>query len=193
MANAKDPFNTGRKNQAGLRYLNFLRGTHKPAKVHVPPTGYYVVQEFVAFDDSASNFSSGSGAKEIDLNTYDTARLFPRDVLILFAYFEIVEDFAGGSLSAMTVSWGDTGNTDEGLTAVSCFTGALAAATRGKITPAYGVKLKQTSNDAGPWVEFNYAPVLEFTPTGDDCDACTTGHIRVISWVSPLPQLGANG
>lgn len=90
----------------------------------------------------------------------------PANARIVYAHANLLEVFAGGSVSACTVALGDAGDTDEQITAVSVFTGATLGL------------LPKTGTYAGTAIESAYTPIVTVTTVDGNIDTLTSGKIE---------------
>lgn len=97
------------------------------------------------------------------------AEAVPANAQILGAAIVRLEDFAGGSSSAVVVDLGDAGDPDELVDAADVFTGAKAAEALSFANGTYSL---------GDF-EAAYAPQVVVTATGDNVDALTAGRVEV--------------
>lgn len=99
----------------------------------------------------------------------------PTNVFPVAAYVEITTAMSGGTVSAVTVSVGDTAAATEVMAAVSVFTGAS-----GKVQGTPG------ANSGLFKIEAAYAPIAKFTSTTANLADLTAGSITVHLLYAPL-------
>jgi len=102
-----------------------------------------------------------------DLNTGKGESAIPANSKIVNCWINLLEVFAGGTVSACTVKLGDAGSDNELITNVSVFTGA-----------ALGIKPMTGSYSAK--FEAGYVPIATFTSTTDNVVNLSTGLLEVI-------------
>jgi hypothetical protein len=96
----------------------------------------------------------------------DGAAMPPANSRITYVHANLIEVFAGGSVSACTIALGKSGATTEQMTALNVFTGA-----------ALGLKPK-TGAYTGLVIEAAYAPLLTVATTNGNVEALTSGLIE---------------
>lgn len=116
-------------------------------------------------------------SQEIDLNTAFPANAFPANALVMGCYIKRITDFSGGSVSALTVQVGDTGDPNGLLTATSVFTGVGA-----------GYTATTGAAEYAPHPEAAFLPTLTLTSTSDDVDALTAGRLKICIPFQPLHE-----
>jgi len=178
MANASFSLRWGRKNGYARRLWDGLRTDHTG---YIPSIPHWYTQ-LIQFSD----FTAAATSEELDINVKYPTNAFPSNARIKDMMFHNITDWAGTSITAVTVEIGDTGDPNEGLTAVSTFTGVGA----GIITPAYGTKLDGSASDTPPWFEAAYVPTITLRATGANVTALTAGKLRVAILVEPIQALG---
>jgi hypothetical protein len=93
----------------------------------------------------------------------------PANAKIMDAWVVRIADFAGGSVTAVTVDLGDSGNDDELLDAADLFTGAKATAAVSNADGIYSLGS----------IESAYVPQLVFTTVGANLDDLTAGACEI--------------
>jgi hypothetical protein len=116
-------------------------------------------------------------SQEISLNAAFPASAFPANMQVGEAYIKRITDFAGGSISALTVQVGDTGDPNGLLTATSVFTGVGAGYTATVAAAEYAMH-----------PEAAFVPTLTLTATADDLDTITAGRLKVVIPIRPLHE-----
>lgn len=158
MANTTSPLKRGRSKGFGRSLLDLIRNGFRGI-----PVGEFTFDFYVKYSD----FSDADTSEELDLNVTFPKRALPTNIRIRDTYAELVQEFAGGTVSAATVEVGDTGDPNERFTALNVFTGA-------------GTGLKTVTEGALPRsFEAAYAPVLKLDTTGGNINTLTAGIIRI--------------
>lgn len=113
--------------------------------------------------------------QELDLNVLFPNNTFPEGVdLLEGAFVQVLALSAGGSLSAVTVSLGDTGDPNGLMTASNTLGGGAAAGDVHRTPAAAEYALR---------AESAFVPTLTIDTTGDNVDAHTTFDVLVaIPW-----------
>lgn len=86
---------------------------------------------------------------------------------VMYAWFNVLEAFSGGSVSACVAKLGDAGSDNELITNVSVFTGGT------------GLKVKSGAYTLGTY-EAAYAPIITFTSTSDNVVNLSAGVMEVV-------------
>lgn len=172
MANAAFKIPYGVKNGRGREIINALREERirgmspafpvwweTPVLAVVPKKGEF--QLTLSADASTSTV----------LNTVlaDYAPIWP-NIFVLGAVLELVEAFAGGSVSACTAELGDAGDPNGFITATDVFTGAAV----GLLAPTLGVEI----DNENARFESAFEPTLTLTATGGNTNTLTAGKVR---------------
>lgn len=134
-----------------------------------PPVGliYWWIQR-VRYSD----FSETDTSQSLNLNTAFPQNAFPTDAFLTFgptAYLDLIEVFAGGSVSAATLILGVSGNTNGLVESVNVFTGQ----TLERKYAAGDLYVAATLDQAA------MAPLLELNTTTDNIDTLTSGIVDV--------------
>lgn len=116
-------------------------------------------------------FTDADTSHELDLNGRTAGKEFPANAVPVGCYMDLVEVFAGGTISAATVQLGDAGAPGGLFTDQDVFTGA----TLGLTAVTYGTELGFTTFN----IESAFAPTLTLDTTDGNCDDTTTGKVRV--------------
>lgn len=117
-------------------------------------------------------------SQEVDLTDsadISNAKPFPAYMWLQHAHVIVVEDFAGGSVSALTLQLGDTGDPNGLLTASSAFTGVAPAILRTTAAAQYALR-----NEAA------FVPTVTLTATGDNIDALVAGIADICIPIIPI-------
>ena len=96
----------------------------------------------------------------------DGASNVPPNSRITYAHARLIEVFAGGDVTAVTITLGDAGAATEQMTALNVFTGQ-----------ALGLKPK-TGAYAGAAIEAAYAPILTVATSDGNLDELESGEIE---------------
>ena len=121
-----------------------------------------------------SDLTAGAGNQEVTL--LDDAGLgFPKNSVIVGAYFEVDVLFGGGAVSDCTATLGDTGDPNGLILAVDVFTDSATGTGR---QFSNGV---QIDNENLPF-EAAFLPVCDITTTGANVTALTAGSLVVHVW-----------
>lgn len=91
----------------------------------------------------------------------------PANARITYVHANLVTEFAGGSVSACTLSLGDAGSATEQFNALDVFTGA-----------GTGLKAKNGSY-AGTAIEAAYTPIVRVATTTDNINSLTAGAVEL--------------
>lgn len=93
-------------------------------------------------------------------------RQIPANSRVMYAWINVIDGFAGGSVSAIVAKLGDAGSDNELITNVSVLDGAEGLKT---VTGAYTLGTFESA----------YAPIITFTATDDNVVNLTSGVIEV--------------
>lgn len=127
--------------------------------------GYWWIQR-VRYSD----YSDADTSQSLSLNVAFPHNAFPAAVFILpGAYIDLIEVFAGGSVSAATMILGDTNDDNGLLTSSNVFTGATLGRT---VTPT-------AAEYPDTLYESQYVPLLQLDTTTDNIDTLTSGIVDV--------------
>jgi hypothetical protein len=139
---------------------------HRPRQIQ--GIKYGVARCRVDFDDlTAAATSEVITFAEAIVNHPTGAEAVPTNARVMFAWINLLEEFAGGSVSAITMDLGDAGNDDELVAAEDVFTGAST-----------GVKTGAGAYTLGTF-EAAYTPILTFEATDDNVVNLTAGAVEV--------------
>lgn len=119
---------------------------------------------------TTADLDAAGTSDTVDVSTDDDGAELPDGSYVLGAGVKVRTPFSGGSVSALTVSLGDSGDPDELLTASDVY-GASSG------------DWLETGGAYTPWTrESDYAVIATFASTGDNVDQLTAGEIEV--WIA---------
>jgi len=172
MANSTFPVNMGTRNGYGRALLDLLREGRSHSLIPAIPfwwdSGILAV---APLSDEYQLTLDGTTATASTLNTIlSGVGEFPANMRILAAEFELIEVFAGGSVSACTAEAGDAGDPNGYITALDVFTGV----TVGLLADAFGAEI----DNENARLETALEPSITLRSTGGNTDTLTTGKLR---------------
>lgn len=159
----------GAANGGNQRLLNYI-AAGKVRHAVVP-----VLEWSVLLDVADGILTESDGSQELDLNTLFPRNTFPTNVMRMECYARLIQVFAGGAISAGTVTIGVTGTADGFLTSTNIFTGATL-----------GMKETVAASLRAPRFEAALAPVAVITSTTANVTAYTTGKLLIGIRYSPM-------
>ena len=117
-----------------------------------------------------ADLTDADGSQSFTFNSLALGKgesVVPANARIMSCHLNLLEEFAGGSASAVTLSLGDAGSGTELINALSVFTGA-----------GTGIKAGNGSYTLGTF-EAAYAPLVVIASTDDDLDNLTAGIVEI--------------
>jgi hypothetical protein len=123
-----------------------------------------------------SDFSDADTSEALDLNATFTSNAFPANVIILAAWLQLYDEFAGPSHTAVTLQLGDAGDPNGLIDATNVWTGA-----------GLGRKVGLTTEVMTQ--ELAYVPLLQIDTTADDVADLTSGDVGVFVLLIEIPLL----
>jgi uncharacterized cupin superfamily protein len=172
MANSAQIYTIGTSAGSQRRILDAIRDQ----RLKFMPELYY--SQRVKYSD----FSAAATTEELDLHATFASNLIHENIILTACWIQRVTDFAGGSVSAATISIGDDADADELLTASDVFTGAKATA-EFAATPGAA-----HWTEAFQW-EPAYIPEALLTTTGGDVNTLTAGEFIVGITYRPIAAI----
>lgn len=121
--------------------------------------------------------------QEFDLHVAFPDHLFPEKVVVHGCLLKLNTAFAGGAVSAVVASVGDTGLADEWIDAQDVFTGAA-------VVPEDDTGDADAVYAAGGFNKFEaaYIPTLTLDTTTADVEALTAGELEIWFLVTEYPD-----
>jgi hypothetical protein len=165
--------NALQSNSIGGSALSPRMGFYLPYKLKIDGSGYW--------DDLRTVALEGDGSQIIDLSATFPHRAFPTNVWVRRVYTHLITAFSGGTVSAATLSLGDTGNDDEWADLVDVFTGA---GTVRVFDTADADAVFAAAQD--PVAESAYVPLATLATTGDNVNDLTAGELDIVYEIYPL-------
>lgn len=160
-------------NSIGGAALAPRMGFYLGYKLKIDGSGYW--------DDLRTVALEGDGSQIIDLSATFPHRAFPTNVWVRRVYTYLITAFSGGTVSAATLSLGDTGNDDEWGDLIDIFTGAgtVRVFDTADADAAYAAA-------QDPVAESAYVPLATLATTGGNVNDLTAGELDIVYEIYPL-------